>query len=105
MPNAENLIGKGFDKQPDNINRNGRPKKIALDLVLADILDEKGLTNMLKSLHKAALKGNIRAAELLLDRYYGKTIQTPIPERLSEEQLSQLFLYLKRKYTSNVQED
>jgi len=103
MPNSENLIGKGFDKQPGNINLNGRPKKIPLDTLLADILDEEGLTSLLKSLHKAALKGNIRAAELLLDRYYGKTIQTPIPERLTEEQLSQLFSYLKRRY-SNEQE-
>ena len=28
MPNPENLIGKGFDKNPENINKNGRPKKI-----------------------------------------------------------------------------
>jgi hypothetical protein len=104
MPNSENLIGKGFDNNPGNINLNGRPKKIQLDSILADILDENGLTNMLMSLHKAALKGNVRAAELLLDRYYGKIIQTPIPERLTEEQLSQLFLYLKRKY-ANVQEN
>jgi hypothetical protein len=104
MANDQNLKDQGFDKNPERINRNGRPKKLALDLILADILDEKGLTNMLKSLHKSALKGNIRAAELLLDRYYGKIIQTPIPERLSEEQLSQLFLYLKRKY-ANVQEN
>jgi hypothetical protein len=100
MPNAENLIGKGFDKHPGNINMNGRPKKIPLDSMLVDILDEKGLISLLKSIHKAALKGNIRAAELLLDRYYGKSIQTPIPERLTEEQLSQLYLYLKRKYSN-----
>ena len=28
MPNPENLKGKGFDKNPGNINREGRPKKI-----------------------------------------------------------------------------
>lgn len=25
---AENIIGKGFDKNPENINRNGRPPKL-----------------------------------------------------------------------------
>lgn len=105
MANDQNLKDQGFDKNPERINRNGRPKKIPLDSILAEIMDEKGLTNLLKSLYKAALKGNTRAAEMLLDRYYGKTIQTPLPERLSEEQLSQLFLYLKRKYSTNVQEN
>ena len=105
MANDQNLKDQGFDKNPERINRNGRPKKVALDVILADIMDEKGLTSMLKALHKAALKGNVRAAEMLLDRYYGKSLQTPIPERLSEEQLSQLFLYLKRKYATNVQEN
>jgi len=27
MPNPENLIGKGFDNNPENINKNGRPRK------------------------------------------------------------------------------
>lgn len=27
MPNPENIKGKGFDKNPQNINRNGRPVK------------------------------------------------------------------------------
>jgi hypothetical protein len=38
MPNKENLINKGFDKKPENINREGRPKKIFT------ILKEKGYT-------------------------------------------------------------
>jgi hypothetical protein len=28
MANKENLIGKGFETNPQNINKNGRPKKI-----------------------------------------------------------------------------
>lgn len=28
MPKPENLIGKGFDKRPQNINKKGRPKKL-----------------------------------------------------------------------------
>lgn len=36
MPNAKNLINKGFDKRPENINKAGRKKKIYT------ILKEKG---------------------------------------------------------------
>ena len=28
MPKPENIIGKGFDKHPENINRKGRPPKL-----------------------------------------------------------------------------
>ena len=28
MPKPENVIGKGFDKRPENINRAGRPKTV-----------------------------------------------------------------------------
>ncbi len=28
MPKPENIIGKGFDKRPENINTNGRPRKL-----------------------------------------------------------------------------
>ena len=38
MANEQNLIGKGFDARPQNINLNGRPKKIYT------ILKEKGYT-------------------------------------------------------------
>ncbi len=38
MANEKNLIGKGFDSRPENINLNGRPKKIYT------ILKEKGYT-------------------------------------------------------------
>jgi len=36
MPNEGNLIGKGFESRPENINRKGAPKKIYT------ILKEKG---------------------------------------------------------------
>ena len=76
MPNAKNLIGNGFDKHPERINKKGQPKKIpSLDTLMADIFSEKEMTALLKSLQKAALKGNVRAMEVLLDRVYGKVKQ------------------------------
>jgi hypothetical protein len=76
MPNAKNLKGKGFDQKPDNINKAGRPKKIpSLDILLADIFTEKEMTAILRALQKSALKGNVRAMEVLLDRLYGKVKQ------------------------------
>ena len=32
MPNPQKIIGKGFDKHPEHINRNGRPKKLIKQL-------------------------------------------------------------------------
>jgi hypothetical protein len=76
MPNPKNIIGKGFNHKPDNINKAGRPKKIpALDILLADIFTEKEMTAILKALQRSALKGNVRAMEILLDRVYGKVKQ------------------------------
>jgi len=28
MPKPENIVGKGFDKRPENINKKGRPRKL-----------------------------------------------------------------------------
>jgi hypothetical protein len=28
MPKPENIVGKGFDNRPQNINKNGRPRKL-----------------------------------------------------------------------------
>ena len=81
MPNAENLIGKGFDKNPENINRKGRPKKIPeLNKLLAEVLGDNkdGVTAMQKiieALEKKAKAGDVRAAEVLLNRAYGQPNQ------------------------------
>lgn len=62
-------------------NPNGRPKKLPeLDALLADVLgDEKDGTAaakaILMALRAKAVKGDIRAAEVLLDRAYGKARQ------------------------------
>jgi len=62
-------------------NPNGRPKKLPqLDKLLADVLGEEkdGITAaeaILKKLRQMAAQGNLRAAEILLDRGYGKPRQ------------------------------
>lgn len=77
MERQKNIIGKGFDKRPENINKKGRPKKIpSLDILLADIYDdEKKVIALIKAMEKTALKGNVRAFESLFDRIYGKVKQ------------------------------
>jgi hypothetical protein len=80
MPKPENIIGKGFDKRPQNINRKGRPKlpdiREAMAKVLADEKDGmQALEAVLKALRAKAVKGDVRAAEVLLDRAFGKATQ------------------------------
>jgi hypothetical protein len=74
MPNPENVIGKGRRwKKGESGNPKGRPKKIPdLHKALALVLGEEGkkdlnaLEMILLSTRQEALKGNIRAAEMLL---------------------------------------
>jgi hypothetical protein len=95
-PTLENL--KPF-KKGESGNPNGRPKKLPeLDKLLADVLGEEkdGITAgeaILKALRAKASKGDVRAAEVLLDRAYGKAKQTmdvsvskkKLPEWLDDE--------------------
>jgi hypothetical protein len=82
MPkNSENIIGKGFDKRPENINRKGRPKMPDLREAVAKILAEEkdgrtALDAVLAALRLKAVKGDVRAAQELLDRAYGKPKQS-----------------------------
>lgn len=68
-------------KKGQSGNPNGRPKKLPeLDKLLADVLGEEkdGVTAaeaILKKLRQMAAAGNLRAAEILLDRGYGKPKQ------------------------------
>ncbi len=63
-------------------NPKGRPKKLPeIDKLLADVLGEEkdGVTAadaILRKLRAMAAQGNIRAAEILLDRAYGKAKQS-----------------------------
>lgn len=62
-------------------NPNGRTKKIPqLDVLLADVLGEEkdgieAAKAILMALRSKAVKGDVRAAEVLLDRAYGKAKQ------------------------------
>lgn len=90
-PNIENL--KPF-KKGESGNPNGRPKKLPeIDKLLADVLgeDKEGVTAaeaILKALRAKASKGDIRAAEVLLDRAYGKAKQSlDIQANITEEKV------------------
>jgi hypothetical protein len=75
-------IEKHKFKKGQTGNPNGRPRKLPeLDKLLADVMGEEkdGLSAaeaILKALRAKATKGDIRAAEVLLDRAYGKAKQT-----------------------------
>lgn len=71
---------RSFEKGESG-NPKGRPKKIpAIDELLAEVLggEVQGKSiarRIIESLQKQAIKGNVRAAEVLLDRAYGKVKQ------------------------------
>lgn len=77
MPKPENVIPHKWKKGQSG-NPNGRPKKIPeLKEIIANVLGDSkdGKTAaeaILMSLRAKALRGDVRAAELLLDRAYGK---------------------------------
>jgi len=52
VANPKNLIGKGFDKNPNNINRKGRPKRLVSGLIveLKNKGYEKVTTNQINEL-------------------------------------------------------
>ena len=62
-------------------NPNGRPKKLpALDVIMANVMgrEKDGITAaeaIIMKLREMATKGDIKAAQLLLDRGYGKAKQ------------------------------
>jgi hypothetical protein len=74
----ENL--KPFPKG-NNANPNGRPKKLpALDVIMANVLgaEKDGISAgeaIIMKLREQALKGDIKAAQILLDRGWGKPKQ------------------------------
>lgn len=89
MVNRENTgkVGKGNPPEATRFkkgvsgNMNGRPRKLPeLEKLLAEVLGEekKGRTEAQAILHKLKLKalsGDVKAAEILLDRAYGKSKQ------------------------------
>jgi hypothetical protein len=91
MPNPENVVGKGNRfKKGQSGNPNGRPKELpALKELMKKIMsteDKNGIQTaeqILEAVKKRALDGDIKAAELLLDRAYGKVV-TPVATTDSE---------------------
>ena len=105
--------GKPFVKNDERINRNGRPAKLPdLDELLKEVLGEeiKGKVAMkliLLALSKKAMKGDVRACELLMDRGYGKLVtKKDIDinfEALSESDIDKIIDILSNK--SNNKKD
>lgn len=94
FPNKETQFSS--KNQPEG---RGRPRKLPnLDLLLAEILGSEAIegadtdiqsaaARIIDSLRKMAEKGNVRAAEILLDRMYGKPkqdikIENPVAHQL-----------------------
>jgi len=95
--NPQNLKGKGFESRPENINRKGRPKMPDLRDAVAKILNEEkdgktALDAILAALRAKATKGDVRCAQELLDRGFGKSQQkvdhTTKGERITQPQIT-----------------
>ena len=80
MANPENIEKHKFKKGQSG-NPNGRPRVLPdLKEKIAEMLSEEksgitGLDAIIKALLAKAAKGDTRAAQELLDRYYGKSVQ------------------------------
>ena len=90
MDKNDNLKkGKGFDVNPQNINRKGAPKtKLLKDVLTTDLQTESGgidkLTAIINKLTTMAVKGDLNAIKEVLDRYAGKSVQHNINEEVEK---------------------
>jgi len=79
--NPQNFQGKNFKTNPERINKKGAPHKLPhLEKLLANVLGEEkdGKTAaeaILMALRSKATRGDVRAAEVLLERAFGKVKQ------------------------------
>ena len=79
MPKPENIVKHQYKKGQSG-NPAGRPKMPDLSEAIAKILNEEkdgktALDAILAALRAKAAKGDVRAAQELLDRGYGKSSQ------------------------------
>lgn len=80
-------------KKGESGNPKGRPKKLpALDALIAEVLSDKqnGMSAaeaILKVMRQKAIKGDLKAAEMLLNRAYGKPKES-IEVKVTEVEIS-----------------
>ncbi len=95
----------GFDKNPENINRNGRPPlEFSLTNILRETLnqtnDETGKTKKQEVIDKmyeiAVKKGDVQMLKYLIDRIDGKPLQT-IEANITRPEVDMSNLTLKEK--------
>ncbi len=107
MPNPQNLIGKGFDVNPQNIGKKKtgdvspatRLKKVIRELMAAgDIhaIDKIYRTMIKKATWEHVLFADVAAGKLILEVFYGKQFvpkeeQKPIDNNIKNEIIA--FLY------------
>jgi hypothetical protein len=111
MPSGRSDIhkdAKPFEKGDKRINRKGRPKKLPnLTELLANVLGEEnkdGITAaeaILMRLRADASKGNIRAAQLILEHAYGKPKQQMDINTTGEQKLEVRVKITKDDLTSD----
>jgi metal-responsive CopG/Arc/MetJ family transcriptional regulator len=80
MDGRDNIIGKGFDARPEDINKNGRPKgsrnrstivREAIEAILEGT-DQQVVDAMTSAIIRKASEGDVAAYRELLDSAYGK---------------------------------
>jgi hypothetical protein len=96
----ENKPGKGgFGDHPENINREGRPKKgMALTDLMREMMDETPQIKkaIMAKLMQMAAEGDIAAIREVLDRTEGKPIQPNVD--MGEDKMEDLLhIYIPEK--------
>lgn len=72
---AEDIKAHQFKKGQSG-NKKGRPKLPDLKEALEEVLGKEGVQEILEAMRKKALKGSEKAADILLDRCFGKAKQS-----------------------------
>ena len=105
MANPQNIEKHKFKKGQTG-NPNGRPrvlpelKEVIVKILSEEKTNEKGVTMsgldaIVKALHAKAAKGDVRAAQELFDRYYGKVV-TNIDVKSGDEPLKPTRIVFKK---------
>lgn len=73
MPNPQNIVNHKFKKGQTG-NPKGRPKAIPhIKELIADEVGEDGIRKIVKKLLELAKKGNVKAAEMIFEREWGRS--------------------------------